>query len=1158
MEKIISLIIIFTLLNIYISYIPNWNLEGEVFSLFSSDSQTETEFTISTFGIYNVKQKIIRNNDGTFTKKNYLYYQDTFIKEVDFEEVGGYFENVNFKIDGNIQQKTVICPKGSFHPYFSDGTQISVTSFTDTGQKWDLKCFHNGDANYFLAFYKNKGAKSLNGYHPDLGWEGSNQYQDELYGTKIQYFVTGGEVSCYPIIYFVKDGDWLKLIGGKQYLKSDSLTHTNVETRTIAQIKTKTTAYFNDDDTFYYITYNKNSYSIGYSSTKSISNYANNDDIKNVQVTIKNDLKFNFIDDIEIEEMNFIRKTQKIFYKIKSTETDKTYYGIMDMTTQKILFNTDENIEEFKPISDYEMLVITSNKAYKICIYKSGNSCQTSCPDGTSLVVNTKGNECLSSEPTLGSEDCKIQMMTEGYCVDSCDTTIFIEKDNKCGLCSYFYPSTPYKLKGSSECLGAQPDNSEEYKVKYYVYECKSGYQQDTEQKTCIPHCHSNCKTCNSFQEEDTADQDCIDCKDGYQKKTDGTNNCEEIPPTQAPTIKAETEAPTVKEETEAPTVKVETQAPTIKAETEAPTVKVETEAPTVKVETQAPTVKEETETPAVKVETDAPTIKVETQAPTVKAETDAPTIKEETQIPSTEKETELQIKCNLEKCKICSEESLKYNLCISCNELLGYKPVNYTFYHPEFLDCKKQEDPQLNNYYFDTISQKYKPCYKTCKKCSKGGDSEHQNCIECKANLMFRPGKNPDNNCVVYSKYYYLDAYDQYKSMDNLQCIEEAKYLVKEKNYCIYDCKAEKDYKFLYNGNCVESCPEGTTSDSNNKCKEDPNRVFLGVSILNTDDNESSLKVVKTLARIYASEYDYTDNHVSVHQNDGTGVVLFRNQRALNEVSLDMPKVNMDSCSEKVKEVYGIDKTLISSVIEKRNKSNHETFYSFFHPDSGENLEAESICQNETIEVKENITSILNKTDNINFKLQMSLVEQGINIFDLNDPFYKDICYDFDNPGKRDIALRDRVKQAYPNAILCEEGCLNKGINLGDMTATCDCTFRDITHNSIVKENKILDSFMGEFFDILDDSNIMVVKCYKYIIKYFLRSYGGIAITVIIGLNLILTTIFFSCEFNNIKKYAVLLTKNYLKLLDIYKEKNQLNQMGSDVPEPQEAPNGY
>ena len=55
-----------------------------------------------------------------------------------------------------------------------------------------------------------------------------------------------------------------------------------------------------------------------------------------------------------------------------------------------------------------------------------------------------------------------------------------------------------------------------------------------------------------------------------------------------------------------------------------------------------------------------------------------------------------------------------------------------------------------------------------------------------------------------------------------------------------------------------------------------------------------------------------------------------------------------------------------------------------------------------------------------------MSLTEQGINIFDLNDPFYKDICYDFDNPFKRDIALRDRVREAYPNATLCEEGCRN------------------------------------------------------------------------------------------------------------------------------------
>ena len=164
-----------------------------------------------------------------------------------------------------------------------------------------------------------------------------------------------------------------------------------------------------------------------------------------------------------------------------------------------------------------------------------------------------------------------------------------------------------------------------------------------------------------------------------------------------------------------------------------------------------------------------------------------------------------------------------------------------------------------------------------------------------------------------------------------------------------------------------------------------------------------------------------------------------------------------------------------------------------------------------------------------------MSLAEQGINIFDLNDPFYKDICYDFDNPGKRDIALRDRVREAYPNAILCPEGCRNQGINLGDMTASCDCTFHDITNNKVVKDNAVLDSLVGEVFNVLDDSNILVVKCYKYIIKYFMRSYGGIITSIVIIINILLTIIFFLFQLKAITKYIFTLTKNYIKYLNIF-----------------------
>ena len=79
----------------------------------------------------------------------------------------------------------------------------------------------------------------------------------------------------------------------------------------------------------------------------------------------------------------------------------------------------------------------------------------------------------------------------------------------------------------------------------------------------------------------------------------------------------------------------------------------------------------------------------------------------------------------------------------------------------------------------------------------------------------MFRPGENPKNNCVVFSEFYYISPYNQYKSMEIFQCPEEAKYKIKEKKSCIDDCKKDSDYKYLYNGECVNKCPTVTTNDS-------------------------------------------------------------------------------------------------------------------------------------------------------------------------------------------------------------------------------------------------------------------------------------------------------------------------------------------------------
>ena len=244
------------------------------------------------------------------------------------------------------------------------------------------------------------------------------------------------------------------------------------------------------------------------------------------------------------------------------------------------------------------------------------------------------------------------------------------------------------------------------------------------------------------------------------------------------------------------------------------------------------------------------------------------------------------------------------------------------------------------------------------------------------------------------------------------------------------------------------------------------------------------------------------------------------------------MPDVDFQSCYIKVQEKYGINDKLIIVIIDKKELNNAKTFYSFYHPLSGIKLDAEEVCKNETIVVVESLNSALDKNDTEIFKAQTSLTSQGINIFDLNDPFYTDICYDFDNPFKKDIPLSDRIKIIYPDVELCDEGCEIKSINLEDMTTTCDCLFNDIANNNIMKDNALMESTVGEIFDLINNSNILVFKCFKYIFTHFPSSIGGWISLGLIMSQIALTLVFFFVQSTQTSKYIFNLTTNFIKYL--------------------------
>ena len=274
-----------------------------------------------------------------------------------------------------------------------------------------------------------------------------------------------------------------------------------------------------------------------------------------------------------------------------------------------------------------------------------------------------------------------------------------------------------------------------------------------------------------------------------------------------------------------------------------------------------------------------------------------------------------------------CSKESNKYGLCLTCKT--GYIKVNYIFL--PYYDCIKPNVPILKkNFYYNETLKEYRPCYRTCKSCKEEGDINGHNCLECESGYMFRPGNNPKNNCVVYSKYYYITPYDQYKAMDVFKCPEEAKYMIIEKNSCIYNCQKDDKYKYLYNGNCVEQCPSGTYNE-NFVCKVNSSKCTFAEKDINLFD--SNLDLIETLVKTYLIEFNYTKKHISQYNIPNCTIIIYINSNCIKELDLIMPYIDFQSCYKKVQEAYNILDDLVISIVYKKTSRIPITFYSFYHP---------------------------------------------------------------------------------------------------------------------------------------------------------------------------------------------------------------------------------
>ena len=503
----LSLTLVLNLLNLIVSIIPNWNLSSSAIDLLSSSNNYE--YSISDRYLWarrvNLRKKIERNGN-MINHTNYLDIDGQSEIEVDFENIESYSRNL------------IICPKGKYHPFNYHTNNYTISSnFEDKGN-WDLKCYSH-DTGYFLVFYLNNDKILYYNYE-------GNEFKSILININkiFDFKLENGENTVnnawieYKMLALIYDDEYIKLKllqlefhehdmndDGIYFIEYDSFP----EELNLAKGKKYNQAIFNNiSDEFYFFTYNNISdFSSGYSSITNLDYH-----IENVLINNNKESPFEFVDVVEIKEMNFLLNNKYIYYSIYNIQRNITYHGIYDIKLNKIIFNTDEDIDVFIPYSNNAMLAITKETAYKICIIKDNyNNCIEECPFNNKI-LDVDGNKCGTS-----CDNNKYLLIPYNICINECNISIFVFDSNKnCGLCKDMNSSKPYKIIGSQECLSEIPINTEIYNSKLYLLKCKEDYYLNNGR--CEKICkNKNCLLCNEESDELNL---CTNCNktEGYIK----------------------------------------------------------------------------------------------------------------------------------------------------------------------------------------------------------------------------------------------------------------------------------------------------------------------------------------------------------------------------------------------------------------------------------------------------------------------------------------------------------------------------------------------------------------------------------------------------------------------------------------------------------------
>ena len=416
---------------------------------------------------------------------------------------------------------------------------------------------------------------------------------------------------------------------------------------------------------------------------------------------------------------------------------------------------------------------------------------------------------------------------------------------------------------------------------------------------------------------------------------------------------------------------------------------------------------------------------------------------------------------------------------------------------------------------------------------------------------------KDGSNKCICDPLLGYWYTNQTSDGRDKMICSQEAcpdfkPYNEYQKKECIPTCTAPASY--IYQGICYERCPNltETTDTKPNECQ-----LKLVDSEITLTNLEKQMKenIVDLYAKSNALKNDNPNIVKKIVTTNATvefyGVNKNNKGNTKQNIQSDLSYIDISECIDKIYSANNMNNNEDIVILKydiNRIPSNfliNPVEYKFINSETGQELDA-TVCEHNSIKISYPVHDLINKYDALMKNLRKleyinidlisnnkeSLREKfdkgkeivgdysDIDIFNINDKIYSDICIAVEVDGK-DLVLEDRIKYFYPQLSLCENNCTYNHTDFTNERIYCDCSYK-IEFDFEREYTSFPELNMKEInINQKGNSNIAVMKCLSNL-KYSksLKNNSGFFFTlIIIIIEVVLLFIIILYEINLLSK---------------------------------------